>query len=328
MVERYYYVPIFIFMYSKWIQNPTRFLALTGYSIERFQHVLPFFEFQHQVYFKKYHLNGKPRKDIRKYVTYKNNPIKTIEDRLLFVLSYYKQNPIQELQATIFNITQKQCNEYIHALTIILNKAIIDADAMPATTVKELIEKIEKEESSEVDLIQDATERAIPRPKDWEEQKENYSGKKKKHTLKNGIISTMTSVILFVSASVSGATHDKKIADEYYAKAFEGLKKNVRLWQDTGYQGFAPKNVKIVQPIKKPRGAELTKEQKESNKEISTYRVRIEHAIGGAKRYRIVKDECRLRKNKFPYKIFTICAGLHNIRLKKSSFKYPEIKLT
>ena len=38
---------------------------------------------------------------------------------------------------------------------------------MPATTVKELVEKIEKEESIEVDLIQDTTEREIPRPKDW-----------------------------------------------------------------------------------------------------------------------------------------------------------------
>jgi hypothetical protein len=41
-------------------------------------------------------------------------------------------------------ILVRLCNKHIHAFTIILNKAIMDADAMPATTVKELIEKIEK----------------------------------------------------------------------------------------------------------------------------------------------------------------------------------------
>jgi len=39
------------------------------------------------------------------------------------------------------------------------------------------------------DLIIDGTERPIQRPKDNEKQKENYSGKKKRHTKKNTIIS-------------------------------------------------------------------------------------------------------------------------------------------
>jgi len=54
----------------------------------------------------------------------------------------------------------------------------------------------------------------------------------------------------------------------------------------------------------------------------------VEHAIGSTKRYRIVKDECRLRKNKYPYKVFAICAALHNFRVERKPFKYPVIKLT
>ncbi len=65
----------------------------------------------------------------------------------------------------------------------------------------------------------------------------------------------------------------------------------IELLQDTGYQGYNPKNITIIMPTKKPKGKELTQEQKDKNKEISSKRVLIEHAIGGVKILRIVKDE-------------------------------------
>ncbi|MBD5357588.1 MAG: transposase family protein, partial [Bacteroides sp.] len=66
---------------------------------------------------------------------------------------------------------------------------------------------------------------------------------------------------------------------------------------------------------KKPRGRELTPEQKAENRNISARRIRVEHAIGGAKRLRIVKDECRLRANNYVGRIFHIAAGIHNWRV-------------
>ncbi len=42
--------------------------------------------------------------------------------------------------------------------------------------------------------------------------------------------------------------------------------------------------------MKKPRGKPLTAEQKAENRRISRIRVRIEHVIGGVKRYRIIKQ--------------------------------------
>jgi hypothetical protein len=68
-------------------------------------------------------------------------------------------------------------------------------------------------------------------------------------------------------------------------------------------------------------------EEKERNREISMNRVRIEHAIGSVKRARIVKDECRLRKDGFINKIFASCVALHNFRLLTNPFCY-ENKLT
>ena len=64
------------------------------------------------------------------------------------------------------------------------------------------------------DLIHDGTEREIPRPSDPELQKEYYSGKKKRHTVKNAVITCLAGFILFASLTVEGKMHDKRIADE------------------------------------------------------------------------------------------------------------------
>jgi hypothetical protein len=167
-------------------------------------------------------------------------------------------------------------------------------------------------------LHHDGSEREIPRPVDEDEQKGNYSGKKKKHTLKNAVIITASCLILFVSPSVFGKTHDKKIADTMYSCFLSPCV----LYQDTGYQGFRPEGVTIMQPVKKLKGGMLTREEKEYNRKISSFRVRVEHAIGSIKRMRIVKDQCRLRANCFVQRIFKTCAALHNFRIKLNPWLY------
>ncbi len=71
------------------------------------------------------------------------------------------------------------------------------------------------------------------------------------------------------------------------------------LSQDTGFQGFTLPDVHIVQPKKKPKGGELTEKEKEINRKIASGRIRVEHAISGVKRYRIVKDKLRNWKKGF-----------------------------
>jgi hypothetical protein len=54
-----------------------------------------------------------------------------------------------------------------------------------------------------------------------------------------------------------------------------------RLLKDTGFQRFEPEGVCCVQPKKKPRGKELTDEEKADNRKKSSERVVVEHSIGG-----------------------------------------------
>ena len=305
--------------YTYYHQKEKSFRSLTGLSTGQFSELLPYFEQAHNGYFTKYDMNGKFRDSRRSFTIYGNSPLPTVEDRLFFILVYLKNNPLQEYHAACFDMDQKHCNTFIHVLNHILEECLHDAGVMPADTQKEfseLLKDLPHDEEPPV-LLHDGTEREIPRPVDDDQQKENYSGKKKKHTLKNGVVITACCLVLFVSGSVCGKMHDKKIADMMYSFTSPCV-----LYQDTGYQGYNPEDVTIMQPVKKPKGRELTPEEKEYNREISSFRVRVEHAIGSIKFMRIVKDECRLRANNFVKRIFKTCAALHNFRIKINPWHY------
>ena len=66
--------------------------------------------------------------------------------------------------------------------------------------------------------------------------------------------------------------------------------------QDLGFLSFTLPEVAILMPTKKPRGAELPREQQRANQVLNQRRLRIEHVNSSVKRCRIVKDRARLWK--------------------------------
>jgi len=56
----------------------------------------------------------------------------------------------------------------------------------------------------------------------------------------------------------------------------------------------------------------LTAEQKEENKKLARQRIKIEHAIGGMKRYDILSNVCRIHSWKIYNDILAVTAGLWN----------------
>lgn len=129
--------------------------------------------------------------------------------------------------------------------------------------------------------------------------------------MKNNILSLPDRRIIWLSKTYVGSVHDKKICD--YQPLHLAL--GINLWQDTGFQGHNPENVNVMMPTKKPKGRELSQEQKESNRSISSFRVLVEHAIGGIKICRIVKDRFRCHKFGFEDLVMEIACGLHNLRI-------------
>jgi DDE superfamily endonuclease len=114
-----------------------------------------------------------------------------------------------------------------------------------------------------------------------------------------------------LSQTYEGKRHDKKIADDENPT----LPAASSLYKDTGFQGYDPAGIETFQPQKKPKGQDLTPEQKEANRLISRIRIGIEHIIGGIKRCRIVKDLFRNTKAQYDDLVMEIACGLHNLRV-------------
>jgi len=181
---------------------------------------------------------------------------------------------------------------------------------LPARQKRELSEVLGA--CPDLQFIIDGVERPIRRPKDKERQKRDYSGKKKRHTRKNNVIvEKQTGKIKGLSPTVEGKKHDKRLADEQEIPFPEGSE----LWQDTGYQGYKPEGVTTHQPKKKPRRRELTDEEKEVNRGLSSERIGVEHAIGGVKVFRIAGDVFRHIKDGFDDLVMETACGLHNLRV-------------
>lgn len=129
-------------------------------------------------------------------------------------------------------------------------------------------------------------------------------------------MSDLNKRIVYLSDAYHGSCHDYKILKSEFnpkqAKWFEGLE----LIVDLGFLGIQkdyPAKVKI--PDKKPRKRTLTKAQKRYNRSVSQIRIKVEHAIGGLKRYRILADRLRIRNMIRYNQIAGICAGLWNFIL-------------
>jgi len=153
-------------------KQPVQLLSLTGFTIEEFEAFLPFFTTEWNEYYSRFTLTGKLRERISYNRT--TSKIPKIGDKLLFILSYLKNNPLLQYHGATFHMTQPQCNNWIHLLSNILHKTLKNLGELPDRNyerIKYIAQKIE-------DVLLDGTERPIQRPMDSDRQKSCYSGKK------------------------------------------------------------------------------------------------------------------------------------------------------
>lgn len=193
--------------YDKIRKNPKQLLSLTGFTDVEFEAFLPTFKYHWEEYYSHFTLTGK----IRERISYnrKSSKIPLIEDKLLFILSYLKNNPLQEYHGATYNMTQPQCNEWVHLLSDILVKTLKTLGELPDRNHL----RVQYIASQCENILLDGTERPIERPQNSERQKSCYSGKKT-HNVKNNLLCTPEKRILWLSQTYEGHVHDKKIADE------------------------------------------------------------------------------------------------------------------
>jgi predicted DNA-binding protein YlxM (UPF0122 family) len=178
---------------------------------------------------------------------------------LIFVLAYLKTNLTFDALAMMFSIKRSTFYDHVRRGLQVLEMALDDVGATPLEDIDSQLTLLAILRGKK-HIFLDATERPIRRPK--RKQRQFYSGKKKRHTVKYQILSDEDKKIIALSETVAGSAHDFQIFKRSRLK--NNIPKRITTHVDLGYQGIhveCPTNVFSI-PEKKPKNAELTSAQK------------------------------------------------------------------
>jgi Helix-turn-helix of DDE superfamily endonuclease len=121
--------------------RPMEFLDFTSVTLEEFQALVPPFEAACQAHMAAWRLDGKPR-TARQFSIYKNCPLPTPEDRLLFILTYLKTYALQVMHGRLFGMGQSKANQWIHVLLPVLLAALRTLGDAPARSLAALAQRL------------------------------------------------------------------------------------------------------------------------------------------------------------------------------------------
>jgi hypothetical protein len=227
----------------------------------------------------------------------------SLADRLLMLLIYYRTYTTHAMLGFLFGVDDSAVGRNINPLGPLLAGIF----RIPERKVR-----LDPEDIRE--LFFDATERPTRRPERG--QREFYSGKKKRHTIKTQVVVVVRRTkppgpgrkprkvrIAAVCPSVPGSMHDKRLYDRSRVVAPRDAKR----MGDTAYLGTG-----LRTPARKPRGGELTAGQKAENRVVSRRRVAAEHGIGKMKVWRVASERYRNPIGRHTL-IMKNVAGLHNL---------------
>jgi len=305
--------------YPALISRSHLFTRLTGHTPEEFDAILDKFRSAYEEKLRERRFNPARK---RAFGAGRPSHLLSIEDKLLFTLVYVRLYPLLFLQGLMFNLSESNACLWAHEFLPLLDQALGFAHQRPfhlgsgngrGRGLEEIL--TEFPELIELGLLGDGTERPTRKPKNQSNRKIWYSGKKKRHTRKNILLSRPdNNRILYLGKTQDGSVHDKTAIEE------EGLSPgSVRdplpLGADLGFAGLEIPGLRLILPTKKPKGEELTEAQKSQNRTLAQIRVRVENAICGVKRSHAVADTYRNINPGLDDLLMSVACGLHNVRV-------------
>src|SRR5215510_12670194 len=141
--------------------RPMEFLDFTSLTLAEFQQLVPPFETAFHARMAAWRMDGKPR-TARRFTVYKNCPLPTPEDRLLFILTYVKTYALQVVQGRLFGMVQGKTNQWIHLLLPVLLAALRALGDAPARSLTALAQRLGVSEADAVTLVTPLEEAAAP----------------------------------------------------------------------------------------------------------------------------------------------------------------------
>jgi hypothetical protein len=137
------------------------FLDFTSLTLDEFQLLVPPFETAFHARMAAWRMDGKPR-TARRFTVYKNCPLSTPEDRLLFILVYIKTYALQVVHGRLFGMVQGKANQWIHALLPALLAALRALGDAPARSLTALAQRLGVSETDAATLVAPLLEEPEP----------------------------------------------------------------------------------------------------------------------------------------------------------------------
>lgn len=246
--------------------------------------------------------------------------LRSIEDKLLLILIFYRTYLNYEVLGWIFNLNASNICRLIKKLIPLLEIAADPTLSSSLRLIKHKRKRLGFEEFIRVypdlfELVIDTTEQKRQRPKNKRKQKNFYSGKKHQHGLKTQIVVDKKGRIINVSKTYPSRIHDKTVLLK--EKTLDKLPKDIRILLDKGYikiQKLYPSQAILI-PIKRNRWKrKLTRSEKIKNTKQAKKRVIVEHTISRLKKYQILSRVYRSSDRDYNYHFRNI-ASLCNFRL-------------
>ena len=141
--------------------RPMEFLDFTSLTLDEFQQLVPPFEAAFHARMAAWRMDGKPR-TARRFTVYKNCPLPTPEDRLLFILTYVKTYALQVVQGRLFGMVQGKANRWIHILLPVLLAALRALGDAPARSLTALAQRLGVSEAAAASVIAPLEEEPVP----------------------------------------------------------------------------------------------------------------------------------------------------------------------
>src|SRR6516162_3309764 len=132
--------------------RPLEFLDFTSLTLDEFQQLVPPFETAFHARMAAWRMDGKPR-TARRFTVYKNCPLSTPEDRLLFILVSLKTSTLQVVHGRVFGMVQGKANQWIHVLLPALLAALRALGDAPARSLAALAQRLGVSEADAATVV-------------------------------------------------------------------------------------------------------------------------------------------------------------------------------
>lgn len=294
---------------TRCFQDIRLFQAVTGTTYAEFNALLPDFERA---------LANTPTPDDpprqRQKGGGRHHRLATGREKLFFILFYVKCYATFDVLGWLFDVDRAQPHRWFMAYLPVLEAALGHKAVLPdrkIASVEEFLRRFPRVK----EVFVDGTERPIRRPTGKDAQKPYYSGKKKGHRVKNGVVTTPEKRIILLTETFAGHIHDTTGANQY--GVFDAIPPEVCVHLDLGFLGVPaehPEGLFSI-PEKKPKGRPLSDEAKARNRTKAQRRVLVEHAIGGVKRFRAVSETVRNAVATVADRFMLIACGLWNLHV-------------